>query len=142
MRSDWDSIGQMAAWRGVEDLIWYARNAPNPSPQILEVAASGLAAGSDDRQYLEQRASEIREAQLAREQAQREWEAARRQAIADLQASAPRAPRATSWSAGSSSSNSSNGYSGPSAWERSIQTNRQSAFEHRLYQQRWHGRSD
>ena len=139
MRSDWNAISQMAAWRGGEDLMWYARNAPNPSPQILEAAASGLAAGSEDRQYLEQRARQLRQAQLASEQAQREWEARRVRAMADLQASAP---RDLSWSTGFSSSRSSGGYQGPSAWERAIQNNRQSAFEYRLYQQRWHGRRD
>ena len=139
MRSDWDAVGQMAAWRGGEDLMWYARNAPHPSTQILETAAAGLAAGSQDRQYLEQRVKDLRAAQLAREQAQREWEASRRRAIADLQASAP---RTRSWSSGSSSSGPSRTYSGPSAWERSIQANRQSAFEYKLYQHKWHGRSD
>src|SRR5690606_31117815 len=48
---NWDAVGQMAAWRGGDDLLYYARHAPAPSPAILEQGAMGLADGDENKTY-------------------------------------------------------------------------------------------
>lgn len=130
---DWDRVGRMAAWRGGADLLYYARNAPSPSPEILESGAMGLADGDTDKQYLLSRARQLREAAAARERAQREWEAQRRAAAAQA------GPARLDWSGGSTSSRGGGGYSGPSAMDRANQINQQRAFDYSLHRLKWHG---
>lgn len=140
---NWDAVGQMAAWRGGDDLLYYARNAPNPSPAILEQGAMGLADGDANKTYLLNRARQLREAVAERERQRREREEQMRAAAAAAAKPDWSAVFSADWSGGySGSSGSSGGYSGPSAWDTAIQRNQQSDWSYQRYRQKWHGESD
>ena len=140
---NWDAVGQMAAWRGGDDLLYYARHAPAPSPAILEQGAMGLADGDENKTYLLNRARQLRDAAAERERQRREREEQMRAAAAAAAKPDWSAVFSADWSGGySGSSGSSGGYSGPSATDIANQRNQDASFNYKLYRGKWHGDYD